>query len=161
MFPSLTFTRDLGIKLFWSKAISKWGSIIPSKHLKLEFLKLHFTKVSVEPGVTVSSAGYTSAQVKLSSLSNYTRNWGKFNTPFLRSNITSFSDKKSKPKTPERSPSFASITGIIKYLCQGYDNKPVVVLRLLFSTQLTLFLKIDHIDLNYLNVLLIFTKQQP
>lgn len=66
--------------------------------------------------MTVSSARYTRAQVKLSALSNCTRNSGKFNTPFLRSNITSFSDKKSKPKIPERSPSSATITGVINSL---------------------------------------------
>lgn len=42
-----------------------------------------------------------------------------------------------------------------------FDHKPVVVFRLLFSTQLTPFVKIDHIDLIYLKPLLILTKQQP
>lgn len=42
-----------------------------------------------------------------------------------------------------------------------FDHIPVMVLRLLISTQLTPFVKIDHIDLNYIKLFLIFTKQQP
>lgn len=41
-----------------------------------------------------------------------------------------------------------------------FDHIPVMVLRLLIS-QLTPFVKIDHIDLNYLKLFLILTKQQP
>lgn len=33
-----------------------------------------------------------------------------------------------------------------------FDNKPVMVLRLLFLTQLTHFVKIEHIDLSYLKL---------
>lgn len=69
-------------------------STIPSKHLKLEIPKLHFIKVSVKPGMTVSSAIYTVR--KLSYLHSLIVLEIQENLIHLRLNITSFSDKKSK-----------------------------------------------------------------
>lgn len=64
--------------------------------------------------MTVSSARYTRAQVKLSSLSNCIRNSGNFNKPKVK--LTSFSGKKCKTSIPQRSSSSATITGIINSL---------------------------------------------